>query len=458
MALMSAAHSSTFSLVVESGDAAPGGASQRTFESFGAPLLNDVGQTAFSGTIFEQGAAINGRAGIFTVSNGAPEVVAAVGDAVPGDRDLTYGDFGDISINTGGQVVFGATVRRAGDAESAGIFTRSGARALSGDAPAGVPDVRFDSFTDVSLNETGAVAFRATLRNNDPNPGPDPDGRGIFVDDTLVVRQGDPVPGGGGLTYTTLQEGLGFNDAGEVAFRASLPGFVDPNGDNILVSNGGIFTSTGRTVARVGGAVDGLDGLRYQRFSGDVALNNDGETAFVAQITGPGVDPGNDTVLVGPSGVLARQGGMAPVADGALFTGFEGTTAVSLNDAGQTAFMGFLDRRLTSGTVGSTPIGNTAIFLSDRAGPLTTIVRSGQQIDFGNGDLRTVSNLSFSQEGLNASGQLAFLAFFTDGSAGLVIYDPHDATAVVPLPAPMMLLLGGLGGLWLVGRRRSAQG
>lgn len=246
-----------------------------------------------------------------------------------------------------------------------------------------------------------------------------------------MVREGDEAPGTGGAVFRSLTRSA-LNDAGETAFRSRIVG----DGDF------GILTSSG-LVAREGDVAPGTDGAKFQALFADVALNNLGETAFSASISD---DSGiGQRAIFTSSGLVARQGDVAPGTDGASFAT---VFSPSLNDAGEVAF---------SATLGGTGVAGTnrfSIFLSDAAGKLGLIVRQGMDIDLGDGDLRTVS---FLRPGvLNDRGELAFVANFTNGSQAIVIADTRSAaTEVIPLPAPMLLLLSGLAGLGLLrGRRR----
>ena len=67
---------------------------------------------------------------------------------------------------------------------------------------------------------------------------------------------------------------------------------------------------------------------------------------------------------------------------------------------------------------------------------------------------RIIVGLLFGREGLNDAGQLAFTAFFDDGSSAVVLATPG---AVVPEPGTLLLVAGALPVLVGVARRRAGR-
>lgn len=85
----------------------------------------------------------------------------------------------------------------------------------------------------------------------------------------------------------------GFNDAGQTAFAASLIGSgVDSTNNQGIWSEG---SSSLALLARTGSQAPGApSGVNYSSFSNPV-INNAGRTAFLAGLTGSGVDATNNT-------------------------------------------------------------------------------------------------------------------------------------------------------------------
>ncbi len=219
--------------------------------------------------------------------------------------------------------------------------------ALSGDPAPGTSGGVFWRFTSVNnlpvVNAAGQVAFLAR-----PTVGffegiwSEGGGSGL----ALVAGQLDPAPGTpAGVAYA------GFNSffldaAGQAAFVASLTGpGVDTTNDSGIWSEGG---GTGLALlAREGDAAPGTPaGVVYAELPiRDIAVNAAGQAAFVASLTGPGVDTTNDSGIWSEGGgtglaLLARKGDAAPgMAAGVDFGSFsrDGRSLV-LNGAGQAAF------------------------------------------------------------------------------------------------------------------------
>ena len=268
-----------------------------------------------------------------------------------------------------------------------------------------------------SINDLGQVSFAANLA-----PG----------SDQAILRGGGKKP----ITIATTAKEFNFfgfdtsvNDGGEVAFKAEL----DPE----FNFDEGLFSGTGgKITTHYLNSIDvSLDDARV-RFGGNdsrPAINNDGDIAFDESIQ-PNFDPG---IFVGREGVFrtiaaprsdgsrsfgeptlndggtaaletsffdeagqfvtaivtGNGGPLATVADTDGPFGFFGFRPPSINDVGEVAFRAILDDFQTTGIF----VGPDAI--SDR------VIATGDVLDGA-----TVSSLSFCEEGLNNSGEIAFVA------------------------------------------------
>ncbi len=176
------------------------------FVRFFGPAINDRGTVAF-GTLL----VLNSEGdGIFTNSGGSITNIA---------KDNGFFDFGTLysafpSINNEGTVAFGAIHTR-----GAGIFTGNGETTTATVASTSTSSPFFLSGFDFSpsINNSRTVAFLANLFT-------EPGVVGIFTETNGVVDKviatGDPLLGSTVTNLGFFREGL--NDAGQVAFYASL--------------------------------------------------------------------------------------------------------------------------------------------------------------------------------------------------------------------------------------------
>ena len=179
-------------------------------------------------------------------------------------------------------------------------------------------------------------------------------------------------------------------------------------------------------------------------------LNASGDIAFLGQLSGDGVTTENDFGVFASGALVARTGDTAPGAGGEVFSFF---FPLKQNGAGETAFVGGL-----SG--GGVTTANRIGIFATKDGVLDLILRQGDLLDIGGGDLRTLLSLGFGD--INDRGDIAFLARFaagTNGPAGfgVFVYEAGSVSAAVPLPPALGLMLFGAASLGFVGRRR-AQG
>lgn len=290
-------HDGRASLVASVGSAAPGGGSITSFTEHPTPALNDAGIVAFAATIE------GGRAdqAVLSWSGGRLASVAQSGARAPGVAGGAFFDFGQPSINAGGDIAFLATVRRG--RETLDAIYLAGRGSLAKIAAAGDPAPgggTFSALAPPTLNAGRAVAFAAVIEG-----GQTPGGVFVATDGAMrrVVGAGDPVPGGG--MFMRLSERVGLDDAGHVAFGAFL-GQGAPKA--------GVFLAKDTVVAVAMLGAEAPGGGRFGSFGDVPALAADGRLAFMAAIDG---GPGTSAAFgYGPEGLSRLAGVGDPVADG----------------------------------------------------------------------------------------------------------------------------------------------
>jgi hypothetical protein len=361
-------------------------------------------------------------------------VIAASGGSAPaGGRYLPL--FSNARVNAGREVVFDAVV--GGPPATTGVFIGQG-RTTSAIALGVNADPAAPSFGEVSspfITTNGRVVFQANASD-------------IFSSDgntaVPLVRSGDPAPGGGTLTPTST---LTINDHGAVVYGAFIDGSP---------ATRGIFrTDATGTVAIVREHSDVPDGGTFTSVLGDPVVNDRGQVAFFAELTGGPADfgifrgegaaltpvfvanqiaPGGETFVDFSDPVINRRGQLAAIGsltNGASSAGLfvsDGTDGdaialqgqpapaggnyrqrdaflqpIRLNDRGEVAFTA----RLTGGT------SSSGIFRGNGA-RTTTIARAGTSAPGTTGMFQ-----GFDEIELGTDGRVAFVATLTVGVGGV---------------------------------------
>jgi hypothetical protein len=214
------------------------------------------------------------------------------------------------------------------------------------------------------------------------------------------------------------------NDAGQVAYNARLAGTgVNSTNDSAIYAGS---ADAMLQVAREGEAAPGAGAGAVYGALDIPSLNESGQVAFHAALSGAGIEDGNNSALFAGDAtapqIIVREGEQAPGFEpGAKFAFFTGHL---FNDLGQVAY---------TATIFPTSVGPmNGLFLYDPDLGNRLIARSGLQFDLGGGELRTVSSLrAFSQldedlrdetmTGLSDTRKLAFRLTFSDGLEGIVV-------------------------------------
>ena len=168
------------------------------------------------------------------------------------------------------------------------------------------------------------------------------------------------------------------NARGDIAFRA---GRLAPDGFNTI---DGIYRAnsdgTLTTIAE--------DQRRFVFIGVNPSINDAGQVSFAARLDG-GKKPDTESILRGDGRKLTT---IATTADRFNFFGFD----TSINNNGDVAFLADLDSGGSGVFVGPDPINDRVIFTGDAL------------------DGSTVRNITFCEEGLSDSGELAFVAQLAD--------------------------------------------
>lgn len=431
-------------LVAREGDAAPGTPNGVVFTGFDSnrflPSLNSAGRTAFLGKLIGSGIDLTNNSGIWSEGSGSMSLVAREGSPAPDvPNGVFFGEFfWGPALNSNGHTAF--DVRLKGTdinfGNAGGIWSEaSGSLSLiareDNPVPGGLAGVRFGSLANPVLNSNGQTAFVSYLRGDDIDSTND---QGVWSEGigtlSLVAHKGDQAPGMdtgvsfGNFGFSYLVPA--FNSAGQTAFTAFLTGSgIDDTNDLSVWSEGSGALSL---IAHEGNpAADTPVGVDFDGFF-DPTLNSAGQVAFYAGVRGSGVVNGsNDRGIwsegFGALSLVARGGDQAPgTAIGTSFNDFIDEPV--LNSAGQVAFHGWL---IGNGVDSTNDFG---IWAQDIAGELQLIVRHGEQLEVTPGDFRTVQYVGFvgstgdltgRGNGFNDFGQLAFKAWFTDGTQGIFV-------------------------------------
>lgn len=474
-------------LVAREGDPAPGTPGGKNYGQIlgvtGVPRLNAQGQVAFYSS-YKQSAtstvlAVFGPSGAMDLT-----LLAAASSSwgsAPGVALSSFASFERPSLNDAGEVVFLADladgIGGVTSQDDGGMWGTLGGGALAllyredDTAPAEAGGARWAAFRPPRLNGAGQLAFWASLRGtgvNEYNPyshwGPGPGGAL-----SLLTRTGDLEPPGAepGETPATLSSPELDGD-GAIAFYASL--YTTPGTAYANFGPDGAGAHT--LLTRQGGQAPGLPAGALFSWPGSASLNDAGDVAFWATLAVDGAlvtADDNEGIWGAGAGealtLLVREGEQAgDLGPGVVYRAFE---SVELSPAGDVAFIA----DLVQGSGGVTAADDRALFLLARGGSAVALLREGQSVRVGPGDLRSVSDFELYDDDLrsddrdlvvNARGQVALRASFADGSRGVLLATLEPA-ASVPSAAPWMggllaALLGASGarGLWRRAAPRSA--
>lgn len=379
------------------GQSAPGAAGGGTFSSLGTPVLNDAGQTMFRADLTGG----SSTWGIYRSSGSSLTAITLQGQSASGAGAGTFSFLNDPPVlNDAGQTAFRASI--AGGSSPQGIFRSNNgnaptAIALLGQSATGAGAGTFSFLRAPVLNGVGQTAFAASIAGGTSLEGIYRSSSGGAL--TAIALQRQSAPGAGAGTFSGFNSPV-LNDAGQTAFRAGITGGTATHGI-YRSSSGSALTA----IALQGQSATGAGAGTFSDFNSPV-LNNAGQTAFLAEISGGTSRLG---IYRSSSGsaltTIALQGQSAPGAGAGTFSGVNSPV---LNDTGQTAFLA----AITGGT------SNEGLYVGDGRDTVVAQLQGAALAD------KTVSALNMGPSSLNRHGQLAYAATFTDGTQGNFLFTP----------------------------------
>jgi uncharacterized protein YjbI with pentapeptide repeats len=433
-------HAAVVRTVALSGQPAPGTPAGVNYSSFGAhfltaiarqtyrgPVINNAGQVAFRANLTGSGIDATNNQGVWSEGAGSLAMVARTGDVAPGvpggvNFGLNYAlELFEPVLNNVGQTAFYGGLTDG----TVGLWSQgSGDLALvarDGTPAPGTPDdvnlsfaVLRDFFPGLpKLNDAGQVAFLANVTGAGVDNTND---WGMWSERTgglgLVARSDSPAPGTpDGVNFDSFFFQSGFNNAGQSAFLAFVTGDgVDPSNDQGIWSEGSGGLAL---VARNGTPAPGTpSGVTFREFIfAAVAFNSMGRTTFKGFLTGEGVDDSNDEgIWFESSGTLALVARRGSPAPGTpIGVNFD---EFAVRPALSDAGLSAFSATLTG--TGVTSANKQGIWLGDDE-DITLVARTGNQAP------GTPAGVQFSNLGrqtVNSAGQIAFRAGLTGTGVG----------------------------------------
>ena len=285
--------------VMLSGDLLPGGGSfAPTTGDLAFHSVNASGDVAFRSTLSGAGA----TQGLFRVDSGGLATIAELG--APGPVGGTWDSFGAPSINDAGEVAFDATLVGGGAASAIYVFDGSSVDPLvqAGDPAPDTGGAVFDLLVYPAMGNAGKAAFLAGTVGGSATGGLFVASPSIGIQSLVVENQ--VMPQTGGRSIVGLGQTLpNLNAAGSSAFAGTLSGTPAMSGVFLYDGNSDELKTvalTGETAPDAGGATFsgfeyiGLDDLGVVSF--EAALSDGRSGIFTAM-------PGGSAVpSVGPIG------------------------------------------------------------------------------------------------------------------------------------------------------------
>jgi hypothetical protein len=366
-------------------------------------LLNDRGDVAFAGVLDNAIGVFRGDGEHLTQIAREPQV-----------------DFMLDAINRAGQVTFGALDRgEQGDVQDWTLYLGNGLeRTLIATKDMHTPHGILGPVRGRALlNDSGQVAFAGL-----------PLGIFRWEDEVLtpIAVEGQQAPNGNGtfsflepefLSYGTVHS---INNAGRVLFLGRLSGATGGDADGLFLGDGAGLTE----IIRDGQVVPDGDRTFSRLDLTFPKLNERGQVAIL-HLTG---------LFLFSDGVVKRvlsPGQPAPDGNGTIrgWASLAELGRMDLNDSGQIALA------VPFEGAGGSSAEETALYLIHGT-EVTELVRSGDVLDLGGGDVRRIRFI-FGGANLNNHGQVAFTAQFTDGTSGVFVTTvPGPATLGAPLLHP----------------------
>lgn len=440
------ASNGSIATVLREGGTATGMAAGTVFgnvSQFNAQVpLNDMGEIAV-------GVSATQTSGLWIGNDQSLTLLAAQGSLAPqAENGATFATLAGVrtTLNRRGDVAFNANLSGAPYStmgndnyrDGLWIHNRSGpvAAVLAGmSAPALGEQALFFGFPTFSypaLNRNGEAAFEAFHRMA---PAASTILNSLWVTSGSGVElrgaQGQSLPEIGANAKFSFVSPLGFNANGSLVASASFsnPGGTPTSGTAIVVSN-----ATGISLAAYSGApAPGTNGHVFRDTFYEPSVSSNGYIAFYgSEWDGTDLNSRRSGIWAGAPDdlkLIAHEGDTVPNT-GARFGSFFRNTP-SLNGFDQMAFPATLTDLQSGANTGS-------LWATDLDGNLVMIARSGQDLEVGPGDVRTISSLLMianhgdddgRPRSMNDLGQVVFSANFTNGTTGIFL-----SNAVAHLP------------------------